>query len=115
MRRASTFLTALAINQNSSHIAIEILTTIKESRYIDVRCLKVLAYADLKRFTEIVPLFRKSLEADRPNIHKESYFRDVVCGIYLNITYLSNNKCVLFLCIFSDRKIGRGYGKGEYS
>lgn len=78
MRRASTFLTALAINQNSSHIAIEILTTIKESRYIDVRCLKVLAYADLKRFTEIVPLFRKSLEADRPNIHKESYFRDVI-------------------------------------
>lgn len=114
MRRASTFLTALAINQNSSHIAVEILTTIKESRYIDVRCLKVLAYADLKKFTEIVPLFRKSLEADRPNIQKESYFKDVVC-IYLNIIYLSNNKCVLFLCIFSDRKIGGDYGKGEYS
>ncbi|EFN61442.1 Pentatricopeptide repeat-containing protein 2 [Camponotus floridanus] len=78
MRRASTFLTALAINQNSSHIAVEILTTIKESRYIDVRCLKVLAYADLKRFTEIVPLFRKSLEVDRPNIQKESYFTDVI-------------------------------------
>lgn len=96
MRRASTFLIALAINQNASHIAIEILTTIRESRYIDVRCLKVLAYAEMKKFTEIVPLFRKSLELDKPNLHKESYFKDVVC-IYLNIIYLNNNRCVLFL------------------
>lgn len=79
MRRASTFLAALAINQNSSHIAIEILTSIREARYIDIRCLKVLAFTDLKRFTEIVPLFRKSLESDRPNAPKETYFKDVVC------------------------------------
>ncbi|KAM0729875.1 Pentatricopeptide repeat-containing protein 2, mitochondrial [Formica fusca] len=78
MRRASTFLTALAINQNSSHIAIEILTAIRESRYIDIRCLKVLAFTDLKRFTEIVPIFRRSLEFDNPNTQKEKYFRDVI-------------------------------------
>lgn len=89
MRRANTFLTALAINQNSPHIAIEILSTIRESRYIDIRCLKVLAYVDLKRFTEIVPIFRKSLEFDKPNVQKESYFKDVV-HICLNITYLNN-------------------------
>lgn len=79
MRRASTFLTALAIKQNSPHIAIEIVTSMRESRYIDVRCLKVLAYTDLKRFTEIVPIFRTSLEFDRPNANKETYFQDVVC------------------------------------
>jgi len=79
MRRATTFLAALAIKQNSSHIAIEILSTIKEARYIDIRCLKVLAYTDLKRFTEIVPILRTSLEHDRPNAQKECYFRDVVC------------------------------------
>ncbi|XP_029177136.1 pentatricopeptide repeat-containing protein 2, mitochondrial-like [Nylanderia fulva] len=78
MRRASTFLTALAIKQNSPHIAIEIVTSMRESRYIDVRCLKVLAYTDLKRFTEIVPIFRTSLEFDRPNTQKESYFKDVI-------------------------------------
>ncbi|XP_050460443.1 pentatricopeptide repeat-containing protein 2, mitochondrial-like [Cataglyphis hispanica] len=78
MRRASTFLIALAINQNSSHIAIEILTSIREARYIDIRCLKVLAFADLKRFTEIVPIFRKSLEFDNPNVMKEKYFKDVI-------------------------------------
>jgi len=78
MRRASTFLTALAIKQNSPHIAIEIVTSMRESRYIDVRCLKVLAYTDLKRFTEIVPILRTSLEFDRPNAHKETYFKDVI-------------------------------------
>lgn len=79
MRRAATFITALAVNQNMSHIAIEIVSAIKESRYIDTRCLKVVAYTELKRFTEIVPLFRNSLEFDRPNNQKECYFKDVVC------------------------------------
>jgi len=78
MRRATTFLAALAIKQNSPHIAVEILTSVKEARYIHIRCLKVLAYTELKRFTEIVPILRASLEYDRPNANKESYFRDVI-------------------------------------
>ncbi|KYQ58166.1 Pentatricopeptide repeat-containing protein 2 [Trachymyrmex zeteki] len=78
MRRATTFLAALAIKQNSSHIAIEILSSLREARYIQIRCLKILAYTDLKRFTEIVPMFRASLEHDRPNAQKESYFIDVI-------------------------------------
>lgn len=78
MRRATTFLTALAIKQNAPHIAIEIMSTIREARYIDIRCLKVWAYTELKRFTEIVPIIRSSLEHDRPNAMKERYFTDVV-------------------------------------
>ncbi|XP_012216791.1 pentatricopeptide repeat-containing protein 2, mitochondrial [Linepithema humile] len=78
MRRASTFVAALAIKQNSPHIAIEILSTLKEARYIDVRCLKVVAYTDLKRFTEIVPILRASIEHDRPHLRKECYFVDVI-------------------------------------
>lgn len=78
IRRATTFLTGLAINQNAPHIAVEIISSIRESRYIDSRCLKVLAYTDLKRFTEIVPIFRSSLEHDRPDSTKESYFKDVI-------------------------------------
>lgn len=83
MRRATTFLAALAIKQNSSHIAIEILSSLREARYIQIRCLKILAYTDLKRFTEIVPMFRASLEHDRPNAQKESYFIDVVCILFI--------------------------------
>lgn len=79
MRRATTFLAALAIKQNSPHIAIGILSSIKEARYMLVRCLKVLAYTDLNRFTEIVPILRTSLEYDRPEGVKEVYFGDVVC------------------------------------
>lgn len=78
MRRATTFLAALAIKQNSPHIAIEILSTLREARYIHIRCLKITAYTDLKRFTEIVPILRASLEHDRPNAQKECYFKDVI-------------------------------------
>lgn len=78
VRRATTFLAALAINQNAPHIAIEILVSVKEARYIDIRCLKVVAYTKLKRFTEIVPILRASIERDRPHLTKESYFKDVV-------------------------------------
>lgn len=78
MRRATTFLAALAIKQNSPHIAIEILSSVREARYMLVRCLKVLAYTDLNRFTEIVPILRSSLEHDRPNGVKETYFGDLI-------------------------------------
>lgn len=83
MRRASTFVAALAIKQNSPHIAIEILSTMREARYIDVRCLKIVAYTDLKRFTEIVPILRMSIEHDRPHLRKECYFADVVCTLFI--------------------------------
>lgn len=78
MRRATSFLAALAIKQASPHIAVEILSSIRMARYIHVRCLKVSAYTDLNRFTEIVPILRASLEHDRPNVNKESYFGDVI-------------------------------------
>ncbi|XP_014485506.1 PREDICTED: pentatricopeptide repeat-containing protein 2, mitochondrial-like [Dinoponera quadriceps] len=110
MRRAATFLTALAINQNMPHIAVEIVTAVRESRYIDIRCLKVTAYTELKRFTEIVPIFRSSLEYDRPNSPKECYFSDVIeklesamaqenivedFELYKLITLLKNNNRIL--------------------
>lgn len=44
-----------------------------------VRCLKIVAYTDLKRFTDIVPIIRSSLEQDKPNGRKEYFFNDVVC------------------------------------
>ncbi|KYN22195.1 PREDICTED: pentatricopeptide repeat-containing protein 2, mitochondrial-like isoform X1 [Trachymyrmex cornetzi] len=78
MRRATTFLAALAIKQNSPHITIELLSSIREVRYIQIRCLKVIAYTNLRRFTEIVPILRASLEHDRPNAQKECYFKDVI-------------------------------------
>lgn len=104
IRRASIFLAALAIKQNSSHIAIEILSTIKEARYMHVRCLKIVAYTDLKRFTDIVPLIRSSLEQDRPNGRKECFFNDVVC--IQSTTFLAKKlrtiHCHIICVIFLD-------------
>lgn len=77
-RRGITFICGLAINQNAAYIATEILSTIREPRYIDIRCLKVLAYAKMDKFMEIIPIFRSSLEYDRPHTRKEFYFSDVI-------------------------------------
>ncbi|RLU19175.1 hypothetical protein DMN91_007732 [Ooceraea biroi] len=78
MRRAIAFLAGLAIKQNAPHIAIEIISTMRTARFPDTRSLKVLAYTDLKRFTEIVPILRISLENYRTVGPKEVFFQDVV-------------------------------------
>jgi len=82
MRKTIIFLAALAIKQNALDIAIEIMSTIRLSRYIDVRCLKIVAYTDLKKFTEIVPILKISLEDDEQRT-KDVYFHDVVCIQYI--------------------------------
>lgn len=82
VRRASSFLAALAIKQNMPHIAMEILSSLRDSRYIQLRNLKVLAYTQSSRFIDIVPIFRTSLETDMPNGQKEVYFEDVVRSVH---------------------------------
>jgi pentatricopeptide repeat domain-containing protein 2 len=77
-RKSIVFLAALAIKQNVPHIAVEIISTIRPSRYIDVKCLKIMAYADLKKFDETVPILRMSLENDQSTV-KDIFFYDVVC------------------------------------
>ncbi|KAH0946335.1 hypothetical protein HN011_003157 [Eciton burchellii] len=74
-RKTLTFLAALAIKQNVPHIAVEIISTIRMSRYIDVRCLTIMAYADLKKFDEIVSILRMSLDDQTV---KDIYFYDVI-------------------------------------
>lgn len=104
MRKAITFLTALTIKQNAPHIAIEILSSIRMVRYIDIRCLKVLAYIELKKFTEIVPILRMSLESDRLTAPKECYFQDVVC---IQVRIRSDNTVRITIFFFVDFQIDK--------
>lgn len=83
-RRAITFLAALALNQNKPDIALEIASSSKNVRYIDVRCIKLEAFARLKRFDEMLVFFRASIFSDNPTRRKEAYFSDTVI-IIINI------------------------------
>lgn len=77
-RRAVTFLGVLALKQHAPEVALEITSLGKNSRYIDLRCIKVEAYAALKRIDEITVYFRSSLHEDSSHRRKMCYFKDTV-------------------------------------
>ncbi|KAL1129869.1 hypothetical protein AAG570_012813 [Ranatra chinensis] len=74
MRRAATFAAALALKQNSPHIALEILTSMRQQTYVTIRNLKVAALADLGRPDDALPILRSVLETDESSPEKRSTF-----------------------------------------
>lgn len=68
----------MALKQNAPDIALEAAALGKNSRYIDIRCIKVEAYAKLKRIDEIMVYFRSSLYEDTTYRRKLCYFKDTV-------------------------------------
>lgn len=78
MRRAIAFAAALAISQNSPHIAIELISSLTKHNYVTLRNLKVLALIDLGRMEDVLPLLRAVLEMDGRSNVKHTYCEDVV-------------------------------------
>lgn len=74
-RRFITLLAALALKQNSPQITLELITLLK-TRYIDNRCLKILAFCKLNRLNDVAYILRNSLEGSYSI--KENYFTDVI-------------------------------------
>lgn len=74
-RRVITYIANLALKQNSPEVALEILAGSQKPGYIDNRCLKVLAFCHLKRFVDIITMFRQTIERKE---RKENYFSDVI-------------------------------------
>ncbi|XP_001604675.1 pentatricopeptide repeat-containing protein 2, mitochondrial [Nasonia vitripennis] len=77
-RRAITFLASLALKQGSPSVALEVASLARNVRYIDIRCIKVEAYAALKRVDEVMVYFRTTLQTDMPTRRKQSYFKDTI-------------------------------------
>ncbi|KAG8228418.1 hypothetical protein J437_LFUL003891 [Ladona fulva] len=94
VRRAVTFAAALAINQNSPHIALEILSCTQQLNYITVRNLKVAALADLRRPEDALPILRNVLEQDNPEQKKQTFTKDVMQKLKVAATESSNKEVV---------------------
>lgn len=77
-RRSISFLSYLALKQNEPETALEVISLAKNIGYIDVRCIKVVAFARLKRLEEIGVFFRESLLSDVDGRRKRCYFQDTV-------------------------------------
>lgn len=87
IRKTITFFAANAINQNSPHIALEVISSVRNQTYVTLRNLKVVALCDLGRITDALPLLRSVLSVDQPlsggPIVKQTYCRDVVSNCVL--------------------------------
>lgn len=78
MRRATTFMATLALNQGQPHVALEVLSIVKQQNYLTVRTIKALAFAAMKRFDDVVPILRSVLEVDNPMANKQTFPLDMV-------------------------------------
>lgn len=82
IRKTITFFAANAINQNSPHIAIEVITSVRNQTYVTLRNIKVIALCDLGRIIDALPILRSVLSLDQPLASgspiKQTYCRDVV-------------------------------------
>ncbi|XP_060839367.1 pentatricopeptide repeat-containing protein 2, mitochondrial-like [Rhopalosiphum padi] len=82
IRKTITFFAANAINQNSPHIALEVITSVRNQAYVTLRNIKVVALCDLGRIFDALPLLRSVLSVDQPMsggpIVKQTYCRDVI-------------------------------------
>lgn len=82
IRKTITFFAANAINQNSPHIALEVITSVRNQSYVTLRNIKVVALCDLGRIFDALPLLRSVLSVDQPMsggpVVKQTYCRDVI-------------------------------------
>lgn len=78
MRKTTTFAAALALAQNSPHVALEIVSTVKQQNYMTVRNIKVVALAQLGRGDDVLPILRAILEGHDPVLSKHTFSKDVI-------------------------------------
>lgn len=62
MRRAITFAAALALKQNAPHVALELVGTARQQQYVTVRNIKVMAFANLGRADDALPILKSVLQ-----------------------------------------------------
>ena len=82
-RRTIYFIAALALKQNRPEIAVELIARAQRPQYITSRCIKLEAYAQLKRFDEILMIFKQATTTDSPSGQKRSFFMDTVTVLNL--------------------------------
>lgn len=88
MRRAATFAAGLAIAQNASDVALEILSTVRQQNYMTVRNLRVLALSQLGRADDTLPILRSVLEMNDPNVQRMHTFTCDVVSILILFCYV---------------------------
>ena len=79
--RATGIVSHIAIRHNSPEEALEMLSVAHRDGSIVIRCLKVLAYTQLGRYLQIIPILKYSTEQDLSVPHKFGFYADVICEL----------------------------------
>lgn len=72
-RRGLSCLAALALKRNKPEVALDICSGCDTENYIDIRCIKLEAYAQLGKFEDVQSLLNFSLSNSN-----QTYFIDTV-------------------------------------
>lgn len=63
----------LALKQGEPHVALEVVSIVRQQNYLTVRTIKALAFAASKRYDDVVPILRSVLEVDNPMSNKQTF------------------------------------------
>jgi len=89
VRRAVSYASALALNQDAPQVALEIISSCRTSNYVTIRNLKMWALAALNRPEDCLPLLRYSVEFDSPEaIKRQSVFPEILEKVSASIDRL---------------------------
>ncbi|XP_065202287.1 pentatricopeptide repeat-containing protein 2, mitochondrial-like [Planococcus citri] len=78
LRRVTTFMAALALNQNNPHLSLEIISTLPNQLYVLVRCIKALALCNLDRIEDAISVIKTVLKFDAPIQTTHTFPSDVI-------------------------------------
>lgn len=74
--RSYSLISLLAIKNNAPELALDILSTIQKEKIMTIRSLKILAYMNLQKYLQIIPILKEIVDA---NIAQKYFiFADVV-------------------------------------
>lgn len=84
-RRSYALISYLAIKNNASELALDLLSSIQREKITSVRSLKILAYMNLQRYLQIIPILKQAIE----NNIQQKYliFADVVRLYFVKKNY----------------------------
>lgn len=92
MRKGAAFVAALALKQNAPHIALEIITTVKQQNYMTCRNIKVIALSDLNRPETALPILRHVLEINDPSQMKHTFVQEAITKVKNAIQMAKNDE-----------------------
>jgi len=78
LRRSITFAAGLALKQNAPHVALEIIAAAKTQQYVTIRNIKALAFTNLGRVDDAIPILKSVLQTNDVRMTKHTFTKEVL-------------------------------------